>query len=370
MAPDPLATPIGALTRPDVVLDPVDSLSRAGHFFRDNPGWQLPVVEEGRLVGIVTDVALARTLAAGASWKEPVRSIMLPALDTIEPQATGADALRRLSDLGLSHLFVVNAEGYYFGAIGVSDLMELPAEPPRPQLVGGMATPFGVYLTNGDLRAGASGFALVCTGFLLFALFVLSDYLGLAVSSLLPRFADTPAGEFWLRNAMPLVAFLVSFRQLPMAGIHAAEHMAVHAIERGEPLELDVVKRMPRIHPRCGTNIATGVSLFVGVHQVHWIPSEELRVTVAAIVALFFWRSLGSLVQKYVTTRPPTDRQVMMGIRSAQELLEKYAVQRGPAPSPGHRIVASGMLHAMAGSLLAGAIYGAIEYALGRLTLQ
>lgn len=370
MSADPLATPIGALTRHDVALDPVDSLSRAGHIFRENPGWQLPVVEDGRLVGVVTDVALARTLASGADWKEPVSSIMLPAVDTIEPTATGAEALRRLSDLGLSHLFVVNADGYYFGAVGVSDLMELPAEPPRPQLVGGMATPFGVYLTNGDLRAGASGFALVCTGFLLFVLFVLADYIGMGVASRVPQFADTPAGVFWLRNALPLVLFLLSFRLLPIAGIHAAEHMAVHAIERGEPLELEVVKRMPRVHPRCGTNIATGVSLFVGIHQIHWIPYEELRVMTAAIVALFGWRTIGSLVQKYITTRPPTDKHVLMGIRSAKELLDKYAVERGAYPGMGHRIWASGMLHAMAGSLIAGSIYAAIEYAFGRLTLQ
>ncbi len=35
--------------------------------------------------------------------------------------------------------------------------------------------------------------------------------------------------------------------------------MVVHAIEEGEDLTLEKVRPMPRVHPRCGTNL---VALF------------------------------------------------------------------------------------------------------------
>src|SRR2546423_10530097 len=64
-------------------------------------------------------------------------------------------------------------------------------------------------------------------------------------------------------QALPFPLFLLFVRALPLVQYHAAEHQAVHAMERGEPLDPEIVRRMPRVHPRCGTNIMAGGMVFL-----------------------------------------------------------------------------------------------------------
>lgn len=358
---NPLAMPAGALARSCAALEPIDSIARAATLFRDEPSWMLPVTEGGKLIGVVTDIALTRAIAEGAAWTDSVASLVEHAPSRFTPDTTGAELLRHLSDSGLACTLIVNIEGYLVGMVGLSELASPPDERPRPALVGGMATPFGVYLTNGSLRAGASDLALVATGLILFALFLATSYAGHGLGLLFPAIARTSQGSFWLYEGAPLALFLVSFRLLPLAGIHAAEHKVVHAIERGEPLVPDVVRRMPRVHPRCGTNLAVGMSLFVGIWNVEWIRDANLRLLAAGIVTLGAWRPLGGIIQHYVTTRPPNDRHIAMGIHAGEELLRRYALERGKPPTFARRLYASGMLHALVGSLVGAAIYVGIS---------
>jgi hypothetical protein len=162
-----------------------------------------------------------------------------------------------------------------------------------------------------------------------------------------------PPVRAFVAEALPLLVFFGGMRLMPLAGIHAAEHKVVHAIERGEDLTPETVRRMPRIHPRCGTNIAVGATLFLGLGTTSWIASQELRLLFAAMATLMLWRPLGAVVQKYITTRPPTDRHIDMGIRSGKELLANYAKARTSVPSFGERLINSGLFHVIAGSLLA-----------------
>lgn len=55
-------------------------------------------------------------------------------------------------------------------------------------------------------------------------------------------------------------------------------------------------------------------------------------------------------MQKYVTTKPPSDRHIQMGIRAGQELLDRYAANPMPTRNLFQRILNSGVLHLMAGS--------------------
>ena len=84
-----------------------------------------------------------------------------------------------------------------------------------------------------------------------------------------------------------------------------------------------------------------------------WIPTLQLRLLIAAVVTLFFWRPLGNLVQRYVTTKRPNEKQIAMGIRSGKELLKKYAASPSGGASIGQRILNSGMLHVLAGGAIA-----------------
>jgi hypothetical protein len=109
---------------------------------------------------------------------------------------------------------------------------------------------------------------------------------------------------------------------------------------------------MPRVHPRCGTNLAAGATLFLGIFLSPWVESWELRFFVAAFATLYLWKRLGSLMQLFITTKPASDKQIRSGIRAGQELLDRYATSRISMPSVPVRIWRSGMLHVMLGSIL------------------
>ncbi len=42
---------------------------------------------------------------------------------------------------------------------------------------------------------------------------------------------------------------------------HGAEHMTIHALEAGDPLSVEAVRRYPTAHPRCGTEFLVVVIL-------------------------------------------------------------------------------------------------------------
>ncbi|MCO5296699.1 MAG: DUF1385 domain-containing protein [Fimbriimonadaceae bacterium] len=365
MAGNPLAHPVGALLRFAETAHLGQSLEVAASKLRHAEGGLVVVLDEPVLAGIVTEASLAQCLAEGMVPDDPLDAAVRPAR-VIAPHATGADALRRF-DEDPSTLVVADEHGRVLGILAPSDLFPKFQEPIRPPAIGGMATPFGVYLTTGAVSAGAGHFALVTTGMLLFTLF----FGAATISDLLAtRLWMQGLSESWanaMRELLPVGLFLLGMRLLPLAGTHASEHMVVHAIERGERLEPQTVKRMPRVHPRCGTNLAVGAAVFLGLFHAGFIPDEQLRLLVAGLATLMLWRPLGGAMQWFVTTKPPTDRQVQSAVRTGQELLDRYQTVSVVAPAFPMRLWRSGLFHVMGGALLAGA---AVAWLSGMLGLE
>ena len=342
--------------RPTFTVELEDSLELAARKLRENGCGVLPVTDGTVLAGGITEASLTEALANGKALTDPV-SMIAKGVATAKPFTTGAEALRTFDQLGAVAIVVLDDAGQVLGVLTPSDLYPKRQAPPRPPLVGGMATPFGVYLTTGSLRAGVGHLALVATGMTLGSLL-----LGAAIITtlLVSNFVDwgIPARVAEIVNsALPFVLFLAGMRLLPLSGIHAAEHKVVHAIERGEELVPSTVRRMPRVHPRCGTNLAMGPSLFMGLGTMEVAIPSSLKILFAAIVTLLLWRPLGNAMQKYVTTRPPTEKHIAMGIRSGKELLNKYATSGTGMANPFQRIFNSGMLHVVTGSTLSGLLY-------------
>ena len=142
------------------------------------------------------------------------------------------------------------------------------------------------------------------------------SYLAALVSSPPTGMLTWMDGVALLWKALPGVVMLLAIRLSPVAGYHAGEHQTVWAIERGEPLIPEVVAKMPRPHPRCGTNLVVGLMLF-------WL-LLDINPYLAFIVTILFWRKLGHFVQEHLTTRTATRRQIESGIAAAKELLGKY----------------------------------------------
>jgi CBS domain-containing protein len=373
-----------SVLRPAPPLAPEDSLRRCLSLTRFQPMAALPVLENGYLKGIVPQSCLlpALQMDAGAAREQlldrPVAAVMQPPIAVASPEM-GTEEVGRLCALhGLSEIPVVDAQGYCFGMVSVGDLLLPEASLPLPARIGGMATPFGVYLTDGTLRAGASDFALMATGVTMTLLHSLSYVSVFGVGWLLfhvahlryaaaldPDYvppADHPAmGMAYVAlSLLVLGIFLLLMRSTRLAGFHAAEHQTVHAVERGERLLPEIVRRMPRPHPRCGTNLVAAVLVFSTLSQaLGYIPAMDggIAQLVAVVATLFTWRSVGTFLQERFTTRPASERELASGIAAGNELLIRY--MNSPPTRPGifKRIWFSGIVQVMSGMLLTYAVY-------------
>ena len=314
--------------RPTLSVAAEDSLERAVAELRRNGG-VIPIVESGVLLGQLTEEMLVQPTIMSSDLTVSAGSIALPA-QCISPYASGSEALRKFSDDACDRLIVVDDQGRVMGQLSPS--------------------PFGVYLTTGSIRGGVSLLAVVSTGCLMFTMLAVSNVLGTLATQPLNH-AHIPN---FLKDAIPamlvLGLFALIMRLIPLSGTHAAEHMVVHAMERGEDLVPEVVARMPRVHPRCGTNLAVGMTLFLSIYGIEWIKYEDIRFLTAAVVTMFTWRPLGSFVQYHITTKKPSDAQIRSGIKAGNELISRFATAKSSQVSIPARIWNSGLIQVVIGS--------------------
>jgi len=152
---------------------------------------------------------------------------------------------------------------------------------------------------------------------------------------------------------------------------HGAEHMTIHALEAGDPLRPEAIRKYPTAHPRCGTEFLVVVILLsiiafslVGKQSpLVMVASRILLIPVIAsigyellrfgarhrsnpVVRVIMWP--GILVQK-ITTKQPTDDMIEVAIVSIEEALRAdgeaipeggLGLTRVPMPQPGETAAA------------------------------
>lgn len=357
--PDMLALPAGALARVAEPVESVTSVRSAARHMVDHGLDVCPVTSDGRFIGAVSQPDLARALADGTDPSTPVRTIARTDVLTVRPYETGAHVLRQMETLGQAWAVVVDDGGLVVGVVSPARLFNPPRRRNRPKMVGGMATPVGVYLTSGNVSGGAPWWGLVLTGALMATILVAADTATTWLQLQLPpqqRFSPVALDAL---SFLTFLLFVVALRAIPLSGTHAAEHMTVHAIERGEDLVPEVVARMPRVHPRCGTNYMAGLMLFVMVaFSPSGAPRNGASILLGLLAAFFLWKPVGSFLQHWFTTRPPTAAQVQTGIRAGEDLLANYEKAPQHVANPLQRILNSGIPYVVLGGWAASfAIY-------------
>ena len=110
---------------PDVVVaSPDDTLQHAAEMMIDIDAGVLPVGENDRLVGMLTDRDI--TIRAVAAGKEPteckVREVMSPEIRYIYDDETVEDAARNMTQLQVRRLPVLNREKRLVGIVSLGDL--------------------------------------------------------------------------------------------------------------------------------------------------------------------------------------------------------------------------------------------------------
>jgi uncharacterized protein YqhQ len=137
---------------------------------------------------------------------------------------------------------------------------------------------------------------------------------------------------------------------------HGAEHMTIHALEAGDPLTVEAVRKYPTAHPRCGTEflvvvIALSIVAFSLVGRQDPAVMIGSRILLIPVIAAIGYEILkwgarhrgnpvvraimypGILVQM-ITTRQPTDDMIEVAIVSMEQALEadREPVPTGSAP--------------------------------------
>jgi uncharacterized protein YqhQ len=180
----------------------------------------------------------------------------------------------------------------------------------------------------------------------------------IAVFSLLPLFlssvATSGASQGWVQPALEgiiqvtiFLAYLTFVSRTPdiyrVFQYHGAEHMTIHALEAGDPLTVDEVRKYPTAHHRCGTEflvilvllsifafslvgrqepLVMVLSRFVGIPLLAAVGYEVLKLGAKfrryrLVKAVMF---PGILVQM-ITTKRPTDDMIEVAISSMEEAL-------------------------------------------------
>lgn len=357
-------------------LGPGDTAAKAVRLMRAKGVPALPVAERAAIVGITSEGDVLELAAGAFDARRVLRTttvsqIMRP----VGVVASEAQPLRELAlllrQLGADSVPVVDESGRYRGILLTRDILAALAGEPVVPPVAGLATPGGVYLTTGSLRAGAGDLGLIATGAALMVFNLISREVVLgaswAVDRLFPLSAGTSGADeigatgiiaaavFW---GLHMLLFLALLRASPLTGTHGAEHMVVHAIEEGEDLELEKVRQMPRVHPRCGTNLLALLILLViaqqflsrlgGVDEA----TRIFALFVLVMVVLLTWKRLGAGLQRWVTTKRPSDRQLAAAIEVAEDLLGKARAHPSAATSLPRRVWNSGFTQVLTGFFL------------------
>jgi CBS domain-containing protein len=116
------------MTKPPIQIEPDETTARAAKLMLERRIGALPVVENEKLLGIVTRSDLLRreaaTVAGGATAANGllVRHAMKERPATATPSDLLLDAVGRLRDLGVRHLPVVNGDGKLVGMLSDRDV--------------------------------------------------------------------------------------------------------------------------------------------------------------------------------------------------------------------------------------------------------
>ncbi|HLK15575.1 MAG TPA: DUF1385 domain-containing protein [Fimbriimonadaceae bacterium] len=353
---DALTQPVSSSMRPVRPLGIEASCNMAAAAVRVTGGGIVPLTRDDVFVGVITERGLRAALDQTAEPDDPIEPFAEQIL-VLSPHVTGAEALREFEASPSPGAVVVDEGGVVWGLLFPSDLFPKPTTRVRPAMIGGMAAPFGVHLTAGIASAGPGKWALVVTGAYLSAVLLISRILAYGAAQYGLHHGLKEAMAENLANGVTLLGFAILLRLSPLAGYHAAEHQVVHALERGENLDLKTVARMPRVHPRCGTNVATGVMMASIIFGTDFgLPKAvaDFQPLIAIVVGLAFWRRAGAVVQYWITTRPANRRQLEAGIRSGQALLNRYVEARNLRPNPWKSLWNSGMVQVGLGFMLFG----------------
>jgi CBS domain-containing protein len=111
-----------------ITAEKSDTLQDVASRLSDHDIGALPVMENGRLIGIVSERDLVRAIAQGDSPQTSIAARMTVGAAWIAPDADSHEVAHKMLALGIRHLPVVEM-GRVLGMISARDLLALEAWP-------------------------------------------------------------------------------------------------------------------------------------------------------------------------------------------------------------------------------------------------
>jgi len=176
------------------------------------------------------------------------------------------------------------------------------------------------------------------------------------IGLLLPSVAQSPLLFNLVDGVVRVAMFLLYIVLIGLWGemrrifeYHGAEHKAIHAYEKGKELDVESVRELSPLHPRCGTSFLL-IVMVISILVFSFIPQSWalihkflIRIVLIPLIAGISYEALrlsarmknpfvraivlpGLLLQK-LTTREPDDAQIQVAIRALTEVLSLEAEQ-------------------------------------------
>jgi CBS domain-containing protein len=134
------------MTRDVTMVDPQTSIRDAAKMMADCDAGILPVSENDRLVGMITDRDIAvRGVAAGKGPDAKVRDVMSAEVRYCFEDDDSKDVLRNMSDLQVRRLPVLSRNKRLVGIVSLSDLASSGQAPEAGKALTGIARPGGEH---------------------------------------------------------------------------------------------------------------------------------------------------------------------------------------------------------------------------------
>jgi CBS domain-containing protein len=134
------------MTRTVRIVDPGETLRDAARLMSDIDAGILPVAEDDRLIGIITDRDIAiRAVGTGRPPDARIRDVMSEEVKYCFDDADADQVLRNMADLQIRRLPVVDRDKRLVGIVSISDLAGRGDAARAGEALSGITRPSGLH---------------------------------------------------------------------------------------------------------------------------------------------------------------------------------------------------------------------------------
>ena len=143
-----------AMTRDVRIASPNQSIREAARIMAEIDAGVLPVGEDDRLVGMITDRDIAiRAVAEGKGPDTSVREVMTQDVKYCFEDEDTDDVVRNMADQQVRRLPVVNRDKRLVGILSLGDLAVMEGARPAGEALAGVSQPGGEHSQTGGSRS-------------------------------------------------------------------------------------------------------------------------------------------------------------------------------------------------------------------------